>query len=462
MIIIYYGVKIVKRQVILVEIKIPSNILSALNLLNSHGFEAYVVGGCVRDAFLDKIADDWDVTTSATPEETKKVFADYRVIETGIKHGTIAVMIDDELIEITTMRVDGDYTDNRHPDSVEFTQDIHKDLSRRDFTINSMAYNPAKGLIDPFDGRGDIRRKLIRCVGDPDKRFSEDALRIMRALRFSSTLGFDIVPETAQSIIRNRQLLSNVAKERIRVELLKLLCGVKVKSILIDFAPVFFEIIPELEAMYKFPQNTPYHIYDIWEHTATAVEAVDSDPVLKMTMLLHDLGKPDKFYTDDNGIAHFKFHQEVSCEKGAEILKRLRFSKAEQEEITTLILYHDWRPDGREKPVLRFAAKHTPEFVLRLLPVLKADAMAQNPVYLQQKLSELKKTEEVVKAAIEKGACLQIKDLSVNGNDLMSCGFKGKEIGRILNEILMLVADGHLENKKSNILTYIKENFVRD
>ncbi len=444
------------------KIKIPYKIITALDLLNSKGFEAYVVGGCVRDAFLNKVADDWDITTSATPEETKKVFADYRVIETGIKHGTISVIIDDEMIEITTMRVDGDYTDNRHPDSVEFTRDIHKDLSRRDFTVNAMAYNPDVGLVDPFDGRGDIERKIIRCVGDPDRRFNEDALRIMRALRFASTLGFSIAPETAQSIINNKSLLSNVAKERIRVELLKLLCGARVKDILLDFSQVFFEIIPELEAMYKFPQNTPYHIYDVWEHTVVSVENVPPDPILRMTMLLHDLGKPAMHTVDDSGQSHFKRHQGVSAELSREILRTLRFSKAEQEEIYSLVLCHDLRPVGDVGQTIDLCVEYSAQFLLRLMPVFRADALAQSPAYQPETLAQINATELIIQKLLADNICLSLADLDINGNDLMSVGIKGEKIGFVLKQVLNKVSHGDISNDCDNILTYVKENFLLD
>lgn len=444
------------------KIKIPTNIMSALELLSSHGFEAYVVGGCVRDAFLSKIANDWDITTSATPEEMKKVFADYRVIETGIKHGTLSVLINDEIIEITTMRVDGDYTDNRHPDSVEFTGDIHKDLSRRDFTVNAMAYNPATGLIDPFDGRGDIERKIIRCVGDPDRRFNEDALRIMRALRFACTLDFDIAPETAQSIIKNKVLLSNVAKERIRVELLKLLCGARVKDILLRFAPVFFEIIPELEDMYNFPQNTPFHIYDVWEHTVVSVANVPADPILRMTMLLHDLGKPSMHTIDENGQSHFKMHQSVSAEISRDILKNLRFSKLEQEEIYNLVLCHDLRLLGDLKQTVDLCVEYSPEFLLRLMPVFRADALAQSPEYQHETLAQIAATEKIINKLLADNVCLSLADLKINGNDLNALGIKGKSIGDTLAFILKKVAHGEINNDRDEILTYIKENIHLD
>lgn len=440
------------------QISIPENILTAIRLLNANGFEAYVVGGCVRDAYLKKEPNDWDITTSADPEMMKAVFSGFRVIETGIKHGTLSVIINDEILEITTMRVDGDYTDNRHPDSVEFTDDIHKDQSRRDFTVNAMAYCPGRGLVDPFDGIGDIERKVIRCVGDPDRRFNEDALRIMRALRFACTLGFDIDRRTAESILKNKALLNNVARERIRVELLKLLCGVRVKDILLDFAPVFFEIIPELKPMYKFPQNTPYHIYDVWEHTVVAVANVTPDPILRMTMLLHDIGKPSMHTVDETGISHFKQHQGVSAEMCGAILKNLRFSRQEQEEITRLVLYHDLRPVGDQKQAVDFCVDLSAEFLLKLIPVFKADALAQNPEFHEETLAYIEKTEMIILNLLKNNVCLKTASLKINGNDLRSLGITGRKIGEILSVVLKQVAYGNIRNDRCEILAYVREN----
>ncbi len=444
------------------KISVPNNADKALDVLTSSGYEAYVVGGCVRDAYLGLTPSDWDVTTSAAPDEIKKVFENCRVIETGIKHGTVSVIIDDELIEITTMRVDGDYTDNRHPDSVSFTKDILKDLSRRDFTVNAMAYNPKVGLVDPFGGIRDIDNRIIRCVGVADKRFSEDALRIMRAVRFSSTLDFDIEESTAESIIKNKALLNNVASERIRVELLKLLCGRRVYRVLKDFHPVIFEIIPELEPTFNFPQNTPYHIYDVWRHIIVSVASVYPDPILRMTMLLHDIGKPPKHTVDSDGVSHFKGHQQESFEIARDILQRLRFSKAETDEISKLILYHDIRPTGDLIETNKLCCELSPEILLRLLHVFKADAFAQNPDYLDKKLSELEKTKEAVEHLVKSGACFNVTDLKINGDDLIKAGITGKKVGTALNILLRRVVEGKLNNDYNQLLTYIKEYFLQD
>lgn len=445
----------------ILQISLPEYVETALDLLANAGYESYAVGGCVRDAVLQKKPNDWDITTAATPNEIKQVFCSYKTIETGLQHGTLSVIINEKLIEITTMRIDGNYTDNRHPDSVEFTQNIFEDLSRRDFTINAMAFNKSRGLIDPFNGRGDVSKKIIKCVGDANKRFHEDSLRIMRGLRFSSVLGFEIEDETKIAILKNYSLLNNVAKERIRDELIKLLCGKDVCNILFTFAPVFFEIIPQLSPLYGFAQNTPYHVYDIWRHTVLSVGAIQAKPILRMTMLLHDIGKPEKHTVDENKIDHFKNHQEQSYLKAREILKNLRFSKAQQEEICKLIKYHDIRPTGEEKETLKLAKELTPTFLKQLLPVLRADAMARNPLYLPKKLEELDLVEKTLENAIKNKQCFSISELAVDGSDLIKLGFKGKEIGEGLELILDKIIDGELENNRPSLLDFLKNTARR-
>lgn len=440
-------------------INLPEYVKTALDMLNDSGYEAYIVGGCVRDSFLNKAPHDWDITTSALPEQTLKVFSDFRTIETGLKHGTVTVMINKNPLEITTMRRDGKYTDNRHPDSVEFTSAITEDLSRRDFTINAIAYSEKSGICDPFGGYDDINNRIIRCVGDADKRFGEDALRIFRAVRFSSVLGFSIEEKTAQSVLKNREKLKNVSAERIRSELIKTLCGKDAKRILMDFAPVIFTAIPELEPLYKYPQNTPYHIYDIWEHTVVSVDSIRPDPCLRMTMLLHDIGKPDMHTTDENGIDHFKLHQQASYEKSLVILKRLKFSKADTEEISTLILYHDLRPTGEKKNTLRLASKYGAETLKRLYDVFRADAMAQNPANLQSVLERIESSERYLDEAVAQKSCLTLKDLAINGNDVKSLGYKGETIGVILNDVLEKIVDGEMPNSKAEMLDYINSNY---
>lgn len=442
------------------NIQLPSYVVTALDCLSSAGYEAYIVGGCVRDSFLGRIPDDWDITTSAKPEETLKVFENFKTIETGLKHGTVTVIIEGSQLEITTMRVDGEYSDNRRPDSVSFTENITLDLSRRDFTTNAIAYNPQKGIVDPFGGAEDIKKGIIKCVGNPEKRFREDALRIIRGIRFSSVLGFEIEEETSRAIKEMKSLLNNVAAERKRVELLKLLCGKDAKRILLTYPQVIFEIIPELSPMYHFPQNTPYHIFDVWEHTAVSVESIPPEPVYRMAMLLHDSGKPKAFFADDDGTAHFKGHQQISYEISLKVLSDLRFSKAETEEISKLVLYHDIRPTGELTDTLLYASEIGADFMKKLYPVLIADAKAQNPKNLEPTVERIEKSKIVLDKAIEDGAPLSIKQLAVNGRDIENLGFSGKEIREKLNDILKDIILGKVENEENSILESVLKSKI--
>lgn len=434
-------------------IECPDYINTAIRLLEQSGFNAYAVGGCVRDSIMGRDPDDWDMTTSSTPEETSEVFKDFRVIPTGIKHGTVTVIVEGHHLEITTMRIDGEYHDNRRPDFVEFTEDITKDLSRRDFTVNAMAYNPTDGFIDPFGGTSDICRKIIRCVGNPDKRFREDALRIIRALRFASVLDYTIENETAQSIIKNAHLLNSVAKERVRVELLKLLQGKGVERILTDFKDIFFTIIPELKTLDKFPQNTPYHIYDVWTHTVKVVSAVKNTKELRIAALLHDIGKPQKFYLDSNGIAHFKGHPVISAEMAHEIMKQLRFSNTEIDTVCKIILLHDTRPDGDRTKIARLCSEYSPDIVRMTLELMRGDAGGKNPALYESDIKSYKKAEDQIDDIERNSVCLSISDLEINGNDLLTAGFKGKDIGKVLKHLLGLVIDEKINNNKDELLS---------
>ena len=310
------------------SVPLPAGVSRALTMLESAGFEAFIVGGCVRDALRGITPKDYDITTSALPEETKSVFRDWRVIETGIQHGTITVVMDGMPLEITTYRTEGTYSDNRHPDSVSFTASLREDVARRDFTMNAIAYSPTRGMIDHFGGAEDIRRGIIRCVGDPATRFREDALRMMRGIRFASVLGFAIEKNTAAAIHENKERIPTVSAERIRVELTKLLCGANVKNVLMDWWDVIGTVIPEILPMHGFDQKTPYHIYDVWEHTAVAVSNIPPDPHLRLCALLHDIGKPPSFFTDEKGVGHFYGHPAVSARMTEEILARLKYDNA--------------------------------------------------------------------------------------------------------------------------------------
>ena len=436
----------------------PKNVDTAINLLQSAGFEAYAVGGCVRDSLLGKTPNDWDITTSAKPEDMKSVFADFHCIDTGIKHGTVTVVIDGEPLEITTFRLDGEYEDNRHPKSVTFTSDLGADLGRRDFTVNAVAYSKMTGTVDLFGGQNDLKNKIIRCVGDPDRRFNEDALRILRALRFASALDFEIEEKTAQSLLKNRALLGNISEERISKELLKLVCGKGAKRILTDFAPVLFEILPELQPMYKNSHDNPHHCYDIYEHTLIAVESIDPEPTLRFAMLLHDCGKPAVKKFDENGVAHFYGHQRISAEISAQILARLKVSNKFRDEILFLVSNHDrWELYENTEKMPRYLSKFGLDGVLNLLKVMRADVLAQSPEY-RYRLDQIADAEETAKNLAAQKPCLSLSELQINGRTLMDIGIpQGRKLGAVLAQLLDEVIDGVTKNTQEALTTRARE-----
>lgn len=436
----------------------PKNVDIAINLLQSAGFEAYAVGGCVRDSLLGKTPNDWDITTSAKPEDMKSVFADFHCIDTGIKHGTVTVVIDGEPLEITTFRLDGEYEDNRHPKSVTFTSNLGADLGRRDFTVNAMAYSKMTGTVDLFGGQNDLKNRIIRCVGDPDRRFNEDALRILRALRFASALDFEIEEKTAQSLLKNRALLGNISEERIAKELLKLVCGKGAKRILTDFAPVLFEILPELQPLYKNSHDNPHHCYDIYEHTLIAVESIDPEPTLRFAMLLHDCGKPAVKKFDENGVAHFYGHQRISAEISAQILARLKVSNKFRDEILFLVSNHDrWELYENTEKMPRYLSKFGLDGVLNLLKVMRADVLAQSPEY-RYRLDQIADAEETAKNLAAQKPCLSLSELQINGRTLMDIGIpQGRKLGAVLAQLLDEVIDGVTKNTQEALTTRARE-----
>ena len=436
----------------------PKNVDIAINLLQSAGFEAYAVGGCVRDSLLGKTPNDWDITTSAKPEDMKSVFINFHCIDTGIKHGTVTVVIDGEPLEITTFRLDGEYEDNRHPKSVTFTSNLGADLGRRDFTVNAMAYSKMTGTVDLFGGENDLKNKIIRCVGDPDRRFNEDTLRILRALRFASALDFEIEEKTAQSLLKNRALLGNISEERISKELLKLVCGKGAKRILTDFAPVLFEILPELQPMYKNSHDNPHHCYDIYEHTLIAVESIDPEPTLRFAMLLHDCGKPAVKRFDENSVAHFYGHQRISAEISAQILARLKVSNKFRDEILFLVSNHDrWELYENTEKMPRYLSKFGLDGVLNLLKVMRADVLAQSPEY-RYRLDQIADAEETAKNLAAQKPCLSLSELQINGRTLMDIGIpQGRKLGAVLAQLLDEVIDGVTKNTQEALTTRARE-----
>ena len=435
------------------KIFLPENVNQIIDILNNKGYEAFIVGGCVRDSLLGLTPYDWDICTSAKPEEIKCCFEDFNTFDTGIKHGTISIVIDKEVFEVTTFRIDGEYTDNRHPESVTFTDNITKDLARRDFTINAMAYNESQGLVDPFDGKTDLKNKLIRSVRNPDERFNEDALRIIRALRFASCYNLSIEEQTSASILKNAQLLSNIAVERISAEFNRLICGDGAEEILNKYRDVFAVFVPEIVPMFDYDQHTKHHNRDLWKHTTHSVASVDATVLLRITMLLHDLGKPNACKRDPDGTSHFKGHPKHSAKMAEEILRRLRYPADFIEKCITLIIYHDVRFSGTKRQIKHVMNAIGEDCVELLLKVQRADIMAQSNYKHQEKLDKLDLACSIFKEILAEQSCFTLKQLEINGNDLINLGINdGRKIGSILKILLSLVIDEKIKNNKDELI----------
>lgn len=440
----------------MIKIDVPSGAVDIIDTLKSNGFKAYVVGGCVRDSVLGRTPKDWDICTSAKPDDIVRCFSGKRVIETGLKHGTVTVVLEDGQYEVTTFRVDGNYSDNRHPDSVRFVTDVVEDLARRDFKMNAMAYNPEDGLIDPFGGMFDIVNSEVSCVGNPDDRFNEDALRIMRALRFASVYGFSIEENTSQSIHRNRELLHNIAAERITSELSKIVLGEGVLNVLLEFHDVMSTIIPELDSCVGFDQNNKYHCYTVYDHMAVAV-AMSSceDLTVRMALLLHDIGKPYCYTEDENG-GHFHGHGKFSHKLAEKVLSRLRFDNKTRDAILELVLYHDATIEPTPKSVRRWLNKIGFEQFSRLLKIRIADIRAHTPGTQAERL--LKCADLCTILSDECTSCFSLKDLEINGADIMALGVpQGKQVGKVLNKILDGVISGCIQNNRLQLIEKASE-----
>ncbi|MBR3893864.1 MAG: HD domain-containing protein [Clostridia bacterium] len=439
----------------------PCAVAKAIARLESAGFEAFAVGGCVRDSMLGRTPNDWDITTSARPEQTAALFSDCRTVETGIKHGTLTVIMDGMPLEITTFRNDGEYADNRHPVKVTFSTRVEDDLSRRDFTVNAMAYRDGRGLVDLFDGIGDLTRRRIACVGDPETRFREDGLRILRAIRFASVLDFEIAPETTDAIHACRALLQNIAAERIREEFCKLICGVGAVRILREYHDVIAEFIPELEACVGFAQNTKYHHLDVFAHSLAALSYCKTDDlVTRLSILLHDVGKPLTYTEDENG-GHFSGHAAAGVELTERILRRLRFDNATQSAVTVLVERHDIPIVAEERAVKRLMRRMSEENILRLMEIKRCDRLAHAPEYSVPP-PELERIPVMVRELLAADACLSLKTLRIKGDDLIALGVPaGKEIGRLLTELLDAVIEGDLENERDTLLQEAKKRIKK-
>jgi len=428
---------------------IPSEIKYILEKLNSTGYEAYLVGGCVRDFLLGKTPEDYDITTNALPQTVMKIFGDVAyTVGTGLSHGTVTVVKDGFSAEVTTFRIDGDYLDSRHPESVEFSANLLDDVMRRDFTVNSIVYSPCSGMKDYVGGLNDLEARIIRCVGDPQKRFEEDSLRILRALRFSSVLGFDIEEHTSKAIFEKAYLLKNISKERISSEFIKLLCGKNVEKILLKYREVIAMFIPEICPMFDFEQHTPYHKYDVYVHSVKAVAAADNkDKMLRIATFFHDIGKPECFFTDENGIGHFYGHAKRSTEITDSVLKNLRFDNNLRTGICSLIKNHDAPIENDERRIKRLLRNLGTDQFFRLLNLQRADNSAQSEIVLHRR-ERFDQVEKTAQKIISEKACFSLSDLNINGNDLLSLGIpNGKPIGIILNRLLEDVIENRIENK---------------
>ena len=441
-------------------LKIPPQAAKALSILQQKGFEACLAGGCVRDMLMGLTPKDWDIATAANPQQVKAAFHGYRVFETGIKHGTVTVLVDHEPLEITTFREDVGYSDHRHPDAVVFTGSLREDVARRDFTMNALAFDPERGVIDYFGGAEDINGQIIRCVGEANHRFNEDALRILRALRFSSVLGFSIEEKTAASIRSNKELLRAVSVERITVELTKLICGRKASDVLQEFADVIAVVIPEILPMIDFQQHNEHHCFDVWRHTTEVVKNSEVTHVLRWAALFHDIGKPDCFSLGEDGVGHFYGHNARSKEKADAIMERLKFDHATRDRVLMLVTHHDTPIPPEKKLIKRYLNRFGEETLRQLLSLQRADTMGQAPKY-RFRVQEIENTLAVMEQVIAEAACFSLKDLAVDGNDMISLGLKGREIGAALDFLLNAVMDERTPNEKSLLLKYFNQNHTR-
>lgn len=443
-----------------IKINIPKDANELIHILQKSGHKAYVCGGCVRDAFLNKDPHDWDICTSATPEEMLKILRpNYHVIPTGLKHGTITVMVHKEPYEITTFRKEAEYSDRRHPDKVEFVSDIKEDLARRDFTINAMAYNNEEGLIDPFNGKQDLLNKTIRCVGNAKDRFNEDALRMLRAIRFAAVLDFDIDVNTSLYIHYLNNQIKNLSWERITSEFCKIASTNKFHEMLYFYTDIFNIFIPEIKPMLGFDQKNPYHQYDVFTHTLYALKNCPSnDLITKLAVFFHDIGKPNCAIPDekDPNRLHFYGHGEVSAKIVDKIMRRMKFTNEIREKVRELVYYHDSQFEVSEKHVRRWLNKIGPEQFERLLDIREADICGQKKEVNPARIEKVEKVRAIYKSIMEKEQCFSMKDLAINGNDLIAIGYKpGKELGNILNTLLQMVIDDEINNNKDEMIAYL-------
>lgn len=433
---------------------LPDAVLALLARLRDASFSAYVVGGAVRDLVRGAPVHDYDLATNASPDEMRALFSDLPVIPTGIRHGTVTVLSDGMPVEITTFRTEAGYSDFRRPDRVRFVDSIEEDLSRRDFTINAMAYAPQEGLIDPYGGRADMKARRLACVGDAHTRFTEDALRVLRALRFASVLGFTLEKQSEAALFDCAPLLKNVASERLFAELYPLLCGAAVERVLLDYPAVLGELIPEILPCVGAAQNTPYHCYDVYTHTAKTVAACPPKTALRLAALFHDLGKPASLFTDETGCAHFHGHALISESIAKKRLSRLRAPRALSEKVVFLVRYHDRRVEPTARAVRRFLSRFGMENAREILLLQRADACAHAPDTKAKSLADLAEIETLMQSCERENPCLSLRSLAVNGDDLLALGFQpNAALGAALRTLLELVVQGDLPNDREALLS---------
>ena len=439
------------------KIALPRKVMIIIKNLQLHGYEAYAVGGCVRDSILARRPKDWDITTSARPEEVKKLFK--RTVDTGIEHGTVTVLLGKDGYEVTTYRIDGAYEDSRHPKEVLFTNRLEEDLRRRDFTINAMAYNDEVRLVDVFGGMQDLNHHLIRCVGEPKERFSEDALRILRAVRFSAQLNFPIESKTAAAVRELAPTLEHISTDRIQAELVKLLVSAHPERIQDAYElGITRVILPEWDAMEGVAQNTPHHKYDVAQHTLHALKYVKRNKILRLTMLFHDMGKPARKTTDENGRDHFKGHALVSEVIARDVMQRLKFDNDTIKKVTRLVCFHDYRVEATPANVRRAMNRIGVDLFPYYLAVRLADVKAQSSYRRREKIENIVAMRKYYQEAIIKEECVTLRQLAVGGRDLMALGMKpGVEIGRMLSELLEYVIDHPEENDKKKLCEYVNK-----
>lgn len=448
----------------MIKIALPEKVNFIINTIAEAGFEAFAVGGCVRDSILGREPDDWDITTSAKPEQVKSLFR--RTVDTGIQHGTVTVMLDKDGFEVTTYRIDGEYEDSRHPREVVFTANLVEDLKRRDFTINAMAYNEKVGLVDVFGGVDDIQKKIIRCVGNAEERFTEDALRIMRAIRFSAQLGYEIAEDTRAAILKLAGNLACISAERIQTELVKLLMSPHPDYLRIAYETgVTAVILPEFDICMEVSQHNEHHCYSVGEHILHSLTEVPADKVLRLTMLFHDFGKPAMQTVDADGTMHFYGHQEVSANIAKKILRRLRFDNDTLCKTVCLVKYHDYM--NGVKPDKKFVRRGMNMVGEELYPLLhdvrRADILAQSEYKREEKLANLEKGIQLYEEIVAEGQCVSLKTLAVTGSDLIAAGMKpGKEIGDVLQELLAHVLDHPQDNNKEILIEFIGKRIGRE